>query len=61
MERYLSVFLPACADNQVRGSKLPLYLLILVAAIGLVRSCIHIFAPDGGAGSAEPERLLWRT
>jgi hypothetical protein len=47
----LSVLLPVRADNVIRGSRLPLYLFILIASIGLVRSCIHIFAPDGGAGS----------
>jgi hypothetical protein len=51
MKKLLAIFLPAQADNRLRGSKLPQYLLILVAAIGLVRSLIHIFAPDGGAGS----------
>jgi hypothetical protein len=30
---------------------LPFYFFILIAAIGAVRSCIHIFSPDGGAGS----------
>ena len=47
----LAVLLPARADNNLRGSKIPLYFLMLVAAIGVVRSCIHIFSPDGGAGS----------
>ncbi len=51
MNLVLDILLPAKADNTIRGSKWPLYLLILVASIGLVRSCIHIFAPDGGAGS----------
>ncbi len=47
----LSILLPARADNSLRGSKLPFYALILIAAIGTIRSCIHIFSPDGGAGS----------
>jgi hypothetical protein len=51
MKNVFEILLPARADNTIRGSKIPFYLLILVAAIGLVRSCIHIFAPDGGAGS----------
>jgi hypothetical protein len=45
------ILLPAKADNIIRGSRVPLYLFALIAAIGVVRSCIHIFAPDGGAGS----------
>jgi hypothetical protein len=51
MKNILEVLFPARADNSLRGSKWPLYLFILVAAIGAVRSCIHIFSPDGGAGS----------
>jgi hypothetical protein len=51
MKKVLETLLPTKVDNTLRGSKWPLYLFILVAAIGLVRSCIHIFSPDGGAGS----------
>ncbi len=51
MKNIFEILLPVKADNTLHGSKLPLYFLILVAAIGVVRSCIHIFSPDGGAGS----------
>lgn len=51
MNRTLNVILPAKADNFLHGSKWPFYVFILVATIGVIRSCIHIFAPDGGAGS----------
>jgi hypothetical protein len=51
MKNILMILFPARADNRLRGSKWPLYLFILVAAIGVVRSCIHILSPDGGAGS----------
>ena len=51
MPNLLSLFFPSPADNTWRGPRLPFYLLILTAAIGSVRSLIHIFAPDGGAGS----------
>ena len=51
MRNVLQVLLPAKADNTIRGSKIPLYLYILIAAVGIVRSFIHILAPDGGAGS----------
>ena len=51
MNNILEILFPAKADNHLRGSKWPLYLFILVASIGTVRSCIHIFSPDGGAGS----------
>jgi len=31
--------------------KLPVYVFTLIAILSTVRSCIHVFAPDGGAGS----------
>jgi hypothetical protein len=46
-----SAILPAKADNVVAGMKLPVYLFTLIAIVSTVRSCIHIFSPDGGAGS----------
>ena len=51
MPKVIQLFLPAKADNTIRGSRLPFYIFILLATIGVVRSCIHIFSPDGGAGS----------
>jgi hypothetical protein len=45
------ILLPAKADNAIHGSKWPYYLLILTAIVWTVRSCIHIFSADGGAGS----------
>lgn len=51
MKNIFEILLPAKADNTLRGSKLPFYFFILIAAIGVVRSCIHIFLADGGAGS----------
>ncbi|MCJ7622124.1 MAG: hypothetical protein MUO76_01380 [Anaerolineaceae bacterium] len=38
-------------QNQYSGSKLSLIFLIVWASIGVARGCIHVFAPDGGAGS----------
>jgi hypothetical protein len=46
-----ATLLPAQADNTVRGMKGPGYLFTLIAVVSLVRSFIHVFAPDGGAGS----------
>ena len=48
---FLSVLLPECADNTVRGMKLPVYVFALIAAISTVRSCIHLLTRDGGAGT----------
>lgn len=47
----LSRLLPVPADNCIRGPKYPTYLFAALAIVSTVRSCIHIFAPDGGAGS----------
>jgi hypothetical protein len=51
IKKALMILLPGKADNVIQGSKVPFYLLILIASIGLVRSCVHIFSFDGGAGS----------
>lgn len=51
MNRILAVLLPARADNSIRGSKLPVYVFTLIALVSTVRSCIHLLAPDGGAGN----------
>ncbi len=51
MRHILATLLPAQADNKIRGMKGPVYLFTLIALVSLVRSCIHVFAPDGGAGS----------
>ena len=51
VKRILTRLLPAQADNTIQGMKLPVYLFTLIAIVSTVRSCIHLFAPDGGAGS----------
>jgi len=51
MGDFLSTLLPSQADNTIRGMKLPIWVFMLIAMVSAVRSCIHIFAPDGGAGS----------
>lgn len=51
MKNFLEVLLPAQADNTIRGMKLPVYVFTLISVVSLVRSCIHLLAPDGGAGS----------
>lgn len=47
----MSALLPSSADNTIRGMKLPAYVFALIAIVSTARSLIHIFAPDGGAGS----------
>ena len=51
MKRVFEILLPAKIDNTTRGSKIPFYVFALYAIVSLVRSCIHLLAPDGGAGS----------
>lgn len=51
MKTLFFVLLPATADNNVQGQKLPVYVFAALAVISTVRSCIHLLAPDGGAGS----------
>jgi hypothetical protein len=51
MKNILEALLPAEADNTIRGMKVPVYVFTLISVVSLVRSCIHLLAPDGGAGS----------
>ena len=51
MRGILTRLLPAQADNTIQGMKLPVYVFTLIAIVSTVRSCIHLLAPDGGAGS----------
>ena len=51
MTSIVDFFLPSVANNTVRGTKIPSYLFALIAILSTVRSCIHVLAPDGGAGS----------
>ena len=43
--------LPVVIDNQFRGIKLSQYAFLLITAATIVRSLIHVLAPDGGAQS----------
>jgi hypothetical protein len=51
MKELLKVFFPTHANNRILGSKIPFYAFVLIAIIGTVRSCIHMFAPDSGLSS----------
>jgi hypothetical protein len=51
MKTFLSTILPAKADNSIRGQRMTVYVFALIAIVSVVRSCIHILSPDGGAGS----------
>ena len=51
MKALFEILLPPKVDNTIRGMKLPVYIFAFIAVISTVRSCIHLLAPDGGAGS----------
>lgn len=51
MRQYLYRLFPKSADNQYNGSKLAMWVFLLIALTSTARSCIHMLAPDGGAGS----------
>ena len=48
---FWNTLLPENADNRFSGVKLPVFVFLLIALISTARSLIHIFSPDGGAGS----------
>jgi hypothetical protein len=49
-EDQIGIF-PKQVDNNFKGYKIAVAIFLLVTIFTIVRSCIHIFAPDGGAGS----------
>ena len=51
VQKVLEILFPAKADNNLRSSKIPFYIFTLYTILSTVRSCIHLFATDGGAGS----------
>jgi hypothetical protein len=51
MKFFFEFLLPPVVDNSIRGMQFPVYLFVLIAIVSTVRSCIHLLAPDGGAGS----------
>ena len=42
---------PEVVDNTYRGNPVALYFFFLITTVTIARSCIHIFAADGGAQS----------
>lgn len=51
VRQFIERLLPKKADNRFPGLRLSYYVFILLTSVGMVRSLIHLFAPDGGAGS----------
>jgi hypothetical protein len=51
IENMLDIILPENANNNYQGSRIAPVVFLLIALVGIVRSCIHLLAPDGGAGT----------
>lgn len=51
MKKIIEIILPKAIDNSIQGSKISFYVFAIYAILSTVRSCIHIFSSDGGAGS----------
>ena len=42
---------PRQVSNNFQGYRIASIIFLLIIAVTIARSCVHIFAPDGGAGS----------
>lgn len=51
MKSILAIIFPPVIGNRLRGVQWPLYVFSIYALFSTIRSCIHLLAPDGGAGS----------
>jgi len=49
--KIIDAILPEKITNEFKGHKIAFYVFIGIVVMTLVRSCIHIFASDGGAQS----------
>jgi hypothetical protein len=49
-EDRISIF-PKQVDNNFQGYRIAVWVFLLVTLFTIARSCIHVLAPDGGAGS----------
>ncbi len=47
----ISLILPKIVDNNYRGQNIAKYFFYVLTVITVVRSCIHLLSPDGGAES----------
>jgi len=59
VKEILELLLPRSADNTIRGWKLPLYILIVVAVIGAVGSIAGMDLTVSGAGEVVFAFALW--
>ncbi len=50
MKKY-NPLLPESANNEYNGYNFTKYVFLGLIVMTIIRSCIHVFAPDGGAGT----------
>ena len=56
----LEKMFPKQLNNDYAGSLIARWVFVLLTAVTLVRSLIHIFSPDGGAQSIATIPIGWR-
>ena len=49
MKKYNTI-VPKSATKEYKGYNIAKYVFVFIIFFTLARSCIHLFAPDGGAG-----------
>ncbi len=50
-ETILEKIFPKRVNNTFQGYRIASEAFLLIILFTIIRSCIHLFAPDGGAGS----------
>lgn len=50
MKKQIAAIFPKTVDNHYMGSKIALWVFVVLAIFSTIRSLIHFFSPDGGAG-----------
>ncbi len=51
MKTIITKIFPENVNNDYKGYGIAAYVFAIYSVMSIVRSCIHIFSPDGGAGS----------
>lgn len=51
MKKMITKIFPENINNDYKGYGIAVYVFVIYSVISIVRSCIHFFSPDGGAGS----------
>lgn len=51
MKNMIAKIFPKNINNDYKGYRIAVYVFMVYSMISIARSCVHFFAPDGGAGS----------